>query len=62
MSKPKTGIFQAKSRDDYVVLWRGMEICRYDSMDAFVRAHQEGLRALEKKQAKLLESYYKSPD
>ena len=55
-----TGIFFSKSGGDYVVLWRGQEVVRYDSIEAFVDAHQAGLVALDDTQAELLEKYYQS--
>ena len=56
----KTGLFQQKSTNDYVLLWRGQEIRRYPSIEAFVEEHELGLRALEETQAELLGSYYRS--
>ena len=56
----RTGIFQRKSSEDFVVLWRGQEICSYPSIEAFVDAHLEGLKALDSNQAELLESYYRT--
>ncbi len=58
--KNPTGIFFSKSRGDYVVLWRGQEVVRYKSIEAFVEAHQAGLKALDERQADLLEKYYQS--
>ena len=55
----RTGLFQQKTTKDYVVMWKGREICRYASVRDFVEAHAEGLAALEASQADLLESYYK---
>ena len=55
----RTGLFHQNSTNDYVVMWKGMEICRYASIRDFVDAHAEGLIALEANQADLLESYYK---
>jgi len=59
-SSKRSGVFFSKSGSDYVVLWQGREICRYDSMAAFVEAHAAGLEALEYNQADLLERYYNS--
>ena len=56
----RSGVFFSKSGSDYVVLWQGREICRYESMQAFVEAHAAGLAALESNQADLLERYYNS--
>ncbi|MDA0977358.1 MAG: hypothetical protein O3B72_02270 [Proteobacteria bacterium] len=55
----ETGVFLKKSSGEYLVIWRGREICRYASIEAFVDAHLEGLQALEDAQAQLLESYYR---
>ena len=55
----RTGLFQQKTTKDYVVLWKGREICRYASVRDFVDAHGEGLAALEVNQEDLLESYYR---
>ena len=56
----RSGIFYSKTEDDYVVLWRGREICRYPTMQDFVEAHIKGLDSLESNQADLLERYYNS--
>ncbi|MBT4160556.1 MAG: hypothetical protein HOC70_02510 [Gammaproteobacteria bacterium] len=56
----RTGVFYSKSGDDYVVLWQGREIYRYQTMQEFVNAHKAGLDALEDNQADLLENYYRS--
>ena len=58
--KKSTGIFFSKSEGDYVVLWRGQEVVRYKSIEAFVEAHQAGLKALDERQADMLEKYYQS--
>ena len=55
----RTGLFEQKTTNDYVVMWKGREICRYASVRHFVDAHAEGLAALEVNQADLLESYYR---
>lgn len=55
----RTGLFEQKSTNDYVVIWKGREICRYASVRDFVEAHAQGLAALEANQADLLESYYR---
>jgi hypothetical protein len=55
----RTGLFEQKTTNDYVVMWKGREICRYASVRHFVDAHAEGLAALEANQADLLESYYR---
>jgi hypothetical protein len=60
VAEEKTGIFRQKSTDDYVVLWRGQEVCRYRSIKEFVEAHVEGLQALEENQAELLDHYYRT--
>ena len=60
VDKQRTGIFFSKARQDYVVLWEGREVCRYESIDDFVEAHQKGLLALEENQADLLSEYYRS--
>ena len=39
-------------------MWRGQEMCRYDSMEEFVDSHLEGVETLEKKQEDLLEDEY----
>ena len=59
-NKNATGIFFSKSGGDYVVLWRDQEVVRYESIEAFVDAHQAGLLALDNTQADLLEKYYQS--
>ena len=58
-SEAITGLFQQKTTNDYVVMWKGREVCRYASVRDFINAHAEGLAALEVSQAELLESYYK---
>ena len=58
-TKARTGLFQQKSTKDYVVMWKGREICRYASVHDFIEAHAEGLAALEASQEELLESFYK---
>ena len=58
--KTRSGVFHNKSGSDYVVLWQGQEICRYESIEAFIDAHAAGLEALESSQADLLERYYNS--
>ena len=55
----RTGLFEQKSTNDYVVMWKGREICRYASVRDFVEAHAQGLVALEANQADFLESYYR---
>ena len=55
----RTGLFHQKTTNDYVVMWKGREICRYNSVRDFVDAHAEGLAALEANQTDLLESFYK---
>ena len=60
VDKQHTGIFFSTARQDYVVLWEGREVCRYESIDDFVEAHQKGLLALEENQADLLSEYYRS--
>jgi len=60
VDKQRTGVFFSKARQDYVVLWEGREVCRYESIDDFVEAHQKGLQALEENQADLLSEYYRS--
>ena len=55
----RTGLFERKTTNDYVVMWKGREICRHASLRDFVNAHAEDLAALEVSQAELLESYYK---
>ena len=54
----KTGVFYSKADENFVVLWRGREICRYQTMEEFVEAHARGLDSLEDSQADLLERYY----
>ncbi|MBT5154649.1 MAG: hypothetical protein HOM44_11235 [Gammaproteobacteria bacterium] len=54
----RTGLFEQKTTNDYVVMWKGREICRYATVWDFVDAHAQGLAALEANQADLLESYY----
>ena len=58
--KKPSGVFFSKSGGDYVVLWKGQEVVRYASIEAFVEAHQAGLLALDESQADLLEKYYQS--
>lgn len=55
----RTGLFHQKTTNDYVVMWKGREICRYASVRDFVDDHAEGLAALEANQVELLESFYK---
>ena len=55
----RTGLLEQKTTNDYVVMWKGREICRYASVRDFVEAHAQGLVALEANQADLLESYYR---
>ena len=50
----KTGLFEQKTTNDYVVMWKGREICRYASVRDFVEAHAQGLAALEANQVDLL--------
>ena len=58
-AKSRTGIFHSKNPLAIVVMWRGQEICRYDSMEEFVDSHLEGVEALEKKQEDLLTDEYR---
>jgi len=61
MDKKKTGIFYVKDPSGVVVMDKGVEIARYDSIDAFVNKHKEGLFAigrLEENLNRLLESQY----
>ena len=60
VTEEKTGIFHRKSKQDYVVLWRGQEVCHYRSIKEFVDAHVEGMKALEENQAELLDHYYRT--
>ena len=57
----QTGLFYRKSTKDYVLLWQNREIAVYDSIEAFVDSHQQGLQAMEANQAELLANLYKSP-
>ena len=57
-AKSKTGIFHIKNPPAIVVMWRGQEMCRYDSMEEFVDSHLEGVEILENKQEDLLEDEY----
>ena len=58
-STHKTGIFQLKEQDGIVVMWRGQEIGRYDSIEVFVDTHLALVDQLEKKLEDLLEEEYK---
>jgi hypothetical protein len=61
MTAKKTGIFYVKNPSGVVVIDKGVEIARYDSVDAFVEKHKEGLYAigrLEEKMHRVLESAY----
>lgn len=58
-SEGKTGLFHQKSTGDFVMLWHGREICRYPTVDAFIEAHEAGLKALDLNQADLLARYYR---
>lgn len=61
MSEKKTGIFYVKDPSGVVVLDKGVEIARYDSVVEFVSKHKEGLHAigrLEEKMNRVLESAY----
>ena len=58
--KSRSGLFHSRSSGNYVLLWRGQEVCRYESVEAFIEAHYAGLRALDDSQAELLEKYYQS--
>ncbi len=55
----RTGVFQHKTRGDFVVLWQGNEICRYKTIDDFIDAHIDGLQFLDSNLDELLKSYYK---
>ena len=56
----RTGIFHRRSTGDYVVLWKGREICRYATIEDFIIEHERGLRAMEENQAELLGSIYRN--
>lgn len=56
---PETGLFYRRSSDDFVVLWKGQQIAHYDSIESFIDAHLDGLRALEANQADLLLRLYR---
>lgn len=61
MAEKKTGIFYVKNPSGVVVLSDGVEIARYDSVEAFINKHKEGLYAigrLEEKMNRILESAY----
>jgi hypothetical protein len=58
-STTRTGIFQLEKQAGIVVLWRGQEICRYDSIELFVDTHLALVDLLEKKLEKLLEEEYR---
>ena len=60
-SKPKTGIFYVKNPAGVVIMDKGVEIARYETVEAFVNKHKEGLYAigrLEENMNKILESQY----
>lgn len=60
-SDKKTGIFYVKNPSGVVIMDKGVEIARYESVDAFVNKHKEGLYAigrLEENMNKILESQY----
>ena len=58
-STVRTGIFQLDKQAGIVVLWKGQEICRYDSIEMFVDAHLALVDLLEKNMEKLLEEEYR---
>ena len=58
-SRNNTGIFRLKNHAGVVVKWKGKEIGRYDSIEAFVDSHLEGVEALELKLEGLLAEAYK---
>ncbi|MFT4798908.1 MAG: hypothetical protein ACJAYE_002660 [Candidatus Azotimanducaceae bacterium] len=61
MDKKKTGIFYVKDPAGVVVMDKGVEIARYESVNAFVSKHKEGLFAigrLEENLNQVLESQY----
>tara|TARA_R110002072_G_scaffold1598_3_gene13557 strand:+ start:14634 stop:14840 length:207 start_codon:yes stop_codon:yes gene_type:complete len=61
MAKKKTGIYYVTNPAGVVVMDNGIEIARYESVDAFVSKHKEGLYAigrLEENMNGILESQY----
>ena len=56
MSTKKTGIYYVKHPKSVVVMKQGVEIARYDDVEAFITAHQEGLLAVEQRDEKLYQS------
>ena len=56
----QSGLFHSKSGGDYVLLLRGQEVCRYQTVADFVESHYQGIKALEESQVNLLEKYYRS--
>lgn len=54
----KTGIFYVKDPAGVVVMKSGKEIARYDSVQAFVASHEEGLQAISNRDEKLHEAIF----
>jgi len=48
MAKKKTGIFYSKNPPGVVVMLHGKQIAHYDSVEEFVSAHDDGLKASKK--------------
>ncbi|MBV1879600.1 MAG: hypothetical protein KUG79_18300 [Pseudomonadales bacterium] len=53
MKNKRSGIFYVKNPTGVVVLNKGIEIARYDSVESFVEEHQAGLLAIQDRQDKL---------
>jgi hypothetical protein len=54
----KTGIFYVKDPAGVVVMKSGKEIARYDTVQAFVASHEEGLQAISNRDEKLHEAIF----
>ena len=54
----KTGIFYVKDPAGVVVMKSGKEIARYDTVQALVAAHEEGLQAISNRDEKLHEAIF----
>ena len=62
MTDKKTGIFYVKNPTGVVVMQQGLEIARYNNVQEFILAHQEGIDAVHRLNESLqqaIESQYK---
>ena len=63
MTDKKTGIYYVQNPKGVVVMSKGKEIARYQNVEEFVAAHQEGIRCLKTEEERLdknIENEYKS--